>query len=120
MAPENSNSGLVIGSLNVISTGLPRQYEYKVVVQQLATNHQVLSGYLNFNVVGWRNGEQEIIPLHQLSNQVDDANIRLRFRYFQNIEGRLTLPDDFEPERSEEHTSELQSRGHLVCRLLLE
>src|SRR5690625_5940109 len=25
-----------------------------------------------------------------------------------------------EGERSEEHTSELQSRGHLVCRLLLE
>src|SRR5690625_6471689 len=25
-----------------------------------------------------------------------------------------------EHERSEEHTSELQSRGHLVCRLLLE
>src|SRR5690625_7023323 len=24
------------------------------------------------------------------------------------------------PEESEEHTSELQSRGHLVCRLLLE
>src|SRR2546422_6670365 len=28
-----------------------------------------------------------------------------------------TAPDDF---RSEEHTSELQSRLHLVCRLLLE
>src|SRR5690625_7099096 len=30
--------------------------------------------------------------------------------------------EDEEPlfERSEEHTSELQSRGHLVCRLLLE
>src|SRR5690625_5386676 len=27
---------------------------------------------------------------------------------------------DFDTERSEEHTSELQSRGHLVCRLLLE
>src|SRR5690625_888064 len=27
---------------------------------------------------------------------------------------------DSEPGRSEEHTSELQSRGHLVCRLLLE
>src|SRR5437660_6098808 len=26
----------------------------------------------------------------------------------------------FPLERSEEHTSELQSRGHLVCRLLLE
>src|SRR5690554_7452034 len=29
------------------------------------------------------------------------------------------LPDDT-PMRSEEHTSELQSRPHLVCRLLLE
>src|SRR5437870_12817782 len=27
---------------------------------------------------------------------------------------------EFIEERSEEHTSELQSRGHLVCRLLLE
>src|SRR6266508_6311124 len=31
--------------------------------------------------------------------------------------GPRVTPD---PVRSEEHTSELQSRGHLVCRLLLE
>src|SRR5690625_7129124 len=31
-----------------------------------------------------------------------------------------TVPDRSRPGRSEEHTSELQSRGHLVCRLLLE
>src|SRR5690625_5842552 len=30
------------------------------------------------------------------------------------------LPLAGTPTRSEEHTSELQSRGHLVCRLLLE
>src|SRR5207253_4681665 len=30
------------------------------------------------------------------------------------------LLDDLARSRSEEHTSELQSRGHLVCRLLLE
>src|SRR5690625_6923678 len=29
-------------------------------------------------------------------------------------------PKKINPTRSEEHTSELQSRGHLVCRLLLE
>src|SRR2546422_7233057 len=29
-------------------------------------------------------------------------------------------PNPFESQRSEEHTSELQSRLHLVCRLLLE
>src|SRR5690625_6552658 len=30
------------------------------------------------------------------------------------------VPNQFNQKRSEEHTSELQSRGHLVCRLLLE
>src|SRR2546422_3182433 len=33
---------------------------------------------------------------------------------------KATLKTDIIPNRSEEHTSELQSRLHLVCRLLLE
>src|SRR6266702_6451439 len=37
---------------------------------------------------------------------------------FAEILGRLGIGDQHL--RSEEHTSELQSRGHLVCRLLLE
>src|SRR5690625_6565380 len=32
----------------------------------------------------------------------------------------ISTPADNTESRSEEHTSELQSRGHLVCRLLLE
>src|SRR5437870_8312990 len=38
-----------------------------------------------------------------------------------NAEGTHTWEQSkFDDLRSEEHTSELQSRGHLVCRLLLE
>src|SRR5207253_5345308 len=36
------------------------------------------------------------------------------------MEGRKTSCSQPHRRRSEEHTSELQSRGHLVCRLLLE
>src|SRR3712207_8718042 len=36
------------------------------------------------------------------------------------LEGRVALGPGGEPARSEEHTSELQSRQYLVCRLLLE
>src|SRR2546422_4881187 len=51
-----------------------------------------------------------------------------QFNEFQNHVGERHGHDDFqafgrkfgEPFRSEEHTSELQSRLHLVCRLLLE
>src|SRR3712207_7817020 len=34
--------------------------------------------------------------------------------------GRGVCHEDIHPRRSEEHTSELQSRQYLVCRLLLE
>src|SRR5690625_2199066 len=35
-------------------------------------------------------------------------------------EGKIITAGGIDTHRSEEHTSELQSRGHLVCRLLLE
>src|SRR3712207_7522076 len=37
-----------------------------------------------------------------------------------DVERRLLRADEEHAERSEEHTSELQSRQYLVCRLLLE
>src|SRR5437870_13039971 len=40
-------------------------------------------------------------------------------RSFASVQGALVMYPIF-AFRSEEHTSELQSRGHLVCRLLLE
>src|SRR5439155_20762079 len=46
---------------------------------------------------------------------------RERGRQDDDLEGDLGLvASDCRDDRSEEHTSELQSRGHLVCRLLLE
>src|SRR5437870_9054822 len=43
-----------------------------------------------------------------------------RARWSSCARGPRTAPPTAGPGRSEEHTSELQSRGHLVCRLLLE
>src|SRR6266508_5208678 len=40
--------------------------------------------------------------------------------YGRGVLGLLVLRSQRDDSRSEEHTSELQSRGHLVCRLLLE
>src|SRR5690625_5993052 len=44
----------------------------------------------------------------------------LTARFQQQAAGAETELLDRRSARSEEHTSELQSRGHLVCRLLLE
>src|SRR5439155_24824042 len=52
-------------------------------------------------------------------------SVRKSYRVNEWFECRTNLPVcrsecADKPARSEEHTSELQSRGHLVCRLLLE
>src|SRR5437870_9714798 len=49
-------------------------------------------------------------------------NLALQARSYLDGDKRrfIHLVDGGVSDRSEEHTSELQSRGHLVCRLLLE
>src|SRR2546428_8313058 len=43
-----------------------------------------------------------------------------QYKIWKGLVGRLEYRHDEANERSEEHTSELQSRSDLVCRLLLE
>src|SRR5215813_14598127 len=46
--------------------------------------------------------------------------LRLQIRHLHAGDATLCEVEPLQPVRSEEHTSELQSRPHLVCRLLLE
>src|SRR5439155_24906578 len=64
------------------------------------------------------------------AGRLDQGHLRLPLLHAPQVRGQAHLPDADraanpllqvdEHQRSEEHTSELQSRGHLVCRLLLE
>lgn len=101
MSPTANKRGLTIGSLNVLATDIPRRYQYKLVLQQLATRHQLLTGYLNVNVVGRQNGVQVTKPLKDLNDKLSQENIKLRFKYFQNFAGEMQLPEGFEPIRIE-------------------
>src|SRR5690625_5928301 len=63
--------------------------------------------------------------LNDIAWEIDHGNhtqAAQRLREFAADFRDLPLPEEQEthPDRSEEHTSELQSRGPLVCRLLLE
>src|SRR5690554_7442823 len=49
-----------------------------------------------------------------------NADGQRRFEWMQDESGKRVLIQRSIVDRSEEHTSELQSRPHLVCRLLLE
>src|SRR5699024_3303213 len=65
----------------------------------------------------YKYGKQGVfIPLNDLIDEYA-PNIKAYLEQYPEIEKGITFPDG---NRSEEHTSELQSRFDLVCRLLLE
>ena len=97
---EADETGLVIGQLDIDATRSPDRYRYKLVMrQQDADGDTYLTGHVNFNLVGQLQDQQVILPLRDLSEFEDELDIRLRFKYFQNIEGELALPEGFQPDR---------------------
>src|SRR5690625_6749320 len=54
------------------------------------------------------------------ATRLENSQTEFRFNYIYNHTDHLGNVRVSYTLRSEEHTSELQSRGHLVCRLLLE
>jgi len=97
MAPTKNKRGLAFGAIELSKTDRARTVSYKVVMQQLATNHQLLKGSLEYKVVGRQDGVDAMFNLRELSSQVKTDLIKLRFKYFQTIEGELKLPEGFEP-----------------------
>ena len=100
VSAEIEDTGLIISQLDIDATREANRYRYKLVLrQQDADGDTFLTGHVNVNLVGSQGEEQQILSLRELSAEQDELNIRLRFKYFQNIEGELVLPDNFVPDR---------------------
>jgi hypothetical protein len=100
VSDETGETGLVISQLDIATTSTAGVYSYKLVLRQLdADGDSYLIGFVNINLVGSQGEDQMIFPLREVSQEQELLDIRLRFKYFQNIEGSLSLPDGFVPER---------------------
>ena len=98
MAPTERERGLGIRSWELYPIDETR-YEYKLVLQQLAVKHSLLKGSVSVELVGRRGVDEVRLSLHQMSDQIIQKDMVLRFKYFQYIEGELQLPEGFVPER---------------------
>ncbi len=105
MAPNEKSSGLTIGAVELVRARDSANYVFKIVIQQLAKRHNVLSGSVTVSVNGKQDGIDKSYPLIALSEDVSAEQIKLRFKYFQVLEGELALPDNFEPEGLEINAS---------------
>jgi Family of unknown function (DUF6776) len=96
MAPGDITQGLSLREIELVARE-EGHFSFRIVAQQEARTHNTIKGELSAEVYGLQNSEQVSYPLAELSDDIEDNAITLRFRYFQSIEGVLVLPQDFEP-----------------------
>ncbi len=97
MAPEEQSEGLSVRSIDLKPALDDGRYQFRILVQQSSRKHNLLTGTLSVMVHGDEGGEEKAYNLSDLSEQVPEPQIRLRFKYFQAIDGELALPDGFTP-----------------------
>ena len=97
MAPGEIAQGLSLRNIELVRRDGQRRYAFRIVAQQEARKHSTLKGELTARVFGLLQGEERSYALAELSDDLDEERLTLRFRYFQAIEGELTLPLGFEP-----------------------
>ncbi|MEO0443137.1 MAG: DUF6776 family protein [Pseudomonadota bacterium] len=99
MRPAPGDKGIVVDAPSVELTNTPGVYKYSMAVKQVVTQHRQVSGYLQFSLIGSQAGERQTLALKDISDAVSVDRVRLRFKYFQRLEGEMRLPEGFTPER---------------------
>ncbi|MCP5129015.1 MAG: hypothetical protein H6985_05445 [Pseudomonadales bacterium] len=97
MSTGDVPQGLSLRGLELIAGDNPRQYSFRIVVQQEARKHEQLRGSLTVVVNGVLDGQPAKYSLAELSDDVTDKGADLEFRYFQSVRGTMLLPEGFEP-----------------------
>jgi len=95
MIPNVESQGLRIERLTLENGLQPNQVRYSLLLTQVVEKHDFVQGGVEINVLGTQGDGQMSLKLSEVSERSD--SVRFRFRYFQNINGEMTLPDGFEP-----------------------
>src|SRR5690606_6026724 len=78
-------------------------FRYRLELKQMGNNDNFITGHANVNILGFEGTRERSIPLREVSINEEQTDIKLQFRYFQNIEGELVLPAGFMPDKVQIH-----------------
>lgn len=99
MVPGDLDKGLSIRGIELVAGAESRHYAYRIVLlQQQARKQPMVVGKLHVTVTGMQAEEPLEYPLGAISGGLTEDAIAIKFRYFQSVEGELTVPEGFEPQ----------------------
>jgi hypothetical protein len=98
MAPSSLPQGLQISELAIEPTAQQDEFQFQLLLTQIAKRRSYIAGSVHMDVVGERDNAQAVLSLTELSD-MDTYPLAFRFRYFQDMAGIIKLPEGFTPER---------------------
>jgi hypothetical protein len=76
-------------------------YRYRMVLIQTGTNHEWQEGDIQLAVVGLQDNKKAKFFVKNTANSKHSGALEYKFRYFQNLEGDVVLPENFIPQNVE-------------------
>ncbi|MCU0755923.1 MAG: hypothetical protein MUE46_12485 [Xanthomonadales bacterium] len=93
--------GVAIYSIRLRAAPAPRTYRYVVTLSQNLQMGQVTRGNLRMIVRGVQNGQRRRLSLKELGTSDAVGSVPYEFKYFQQLDGSLVLPEGFVPDAVE-------------------
>ncbi|NIW23210.1 MAG: hypothetical protein GWN29_00825 [Gammaproteobacteria bacterium] len=98
ISPEDGVAGLRVQSLEMRPTDAEQGYLLHLVLVQAITHDRRVSGTVSFDITGSIDGEPVQLNLDEVVAEDARGAIAYAFRYFQDLQRQLVLPEGFEPD----------------------
>ncbi len=96
VAPEQGSRSLAIQTIQ-LKANTVGGYDYKIMVSQRGRNDRFARGTVDVSIEGVNKGQPVTLKLAEVSNDTKKP-MKFGFKYFQNFEGVMILPEAFQPD----------------------
>lgn len=112
VSPTDGNSGLRIQEFRLTRGSSEREYQIRLVLIQAKKHDRKVSGDVRLSIAGLQNGVEKIYSYIELQPEEAEKEWAFSFRYFQDFDRSVVLPDGFTPETV---TIEVESKTRSIA-----
>jgi chromosome segregation ATPase len=99
VSPADGNKGLRVQDLKLTRGKNEREYNIRLVLVQALKHDRKVSGNVNLTIEGDLDGVEKTFSYAELLPEDNESAWAFSFRYFQDFNRQVVLPDGFTPQR---------------------
>jgi len=99
VSPADGNKGLRVQDLKLTRGRNEREYNIRLVLVQALKHDRKVSGNVNLTIEGDLDGVEKTFSYAELLPEDSESAWAFSFRYFQDFNRQVVLPDGFTPQR---------------------